>query len=810
MYNKEYLNLINQAIEDEKIKYAIPVYTFDFIKDNDNIQLTIDHDTFLEMILLRIRGETIKFSSFEKKMRNEKEKNLIDDIKHLEKNNDNFTLNGDLLEDKKLELEKLRKEKIKGQMIRAQLQWLNDGEKSSNFFCKLENKHYVEKTMKKLQMPNGDNITNQQDILTKISEFYANLFQNKDQELNKENIEQFLSNKNYQRIHRSDLGHPLTVKEIGNVLKKMKNGKSPGIDGITAEFLKVFWRKLKVKVTNAINCCFEKGQLSTPLRQSIITCIPKGNKDRKFIKNWRPISLLCVTYKLASAAMAERIKPFLEKIISRNQTGFITGRYIGESTRLIYDLMHHTRANKIPGLLMTIDFEKAFDSVSWSFLYKTLEFFGFDQDLIRWIKLFNNNIFGYILQCGFLSKPFPIRRGCRQGDPISSYLFLLGAEILNILIKNETNIKGITIGGISFKITQFADDTTLILDGSRCSLQAALNVLEIFGSFSGLRMNSDKTKVIWIGCKKHSKDKLDVTARLEWLVSNFTLLGMEFSTDLEKIPEMNYDKIVIQASKILKSWQHRILTPIGKIAVIKTLILSKFNHLFISVPVSDKFLKKINDLIYGYLWEGKPDKISRKTICANYFDGGLKMVNIFNFEKSLKLSWVKRMAKQDKADWYKLLQISIKKLKNIFVLGGEFCTTFIQNVNPFWKIVFQYWKLYCHTPKASCNQALLSSVLWYNSQISKTNLFYPDWFNSGIHTIADVVDSDGVIYDYKNLKLNYNLNINILNYYTVKGLVKKFIDRYRRGDDFRIYRIYHFISTFFLMLVKKAVVENSI
>ena len=176
-------------------------------------------------------------------------------------------------------------------------------------------------------------------------------------------------------------------------------------------------------------------------------------------------------------------------------------------------------------------------------------------------------------------------------------------------------------------------------------------------------MNSDKTKVIWIGCKKHSKDKLDVTARLEWGVSNFTLLGMEFSTDLEKIPEMNYDKILIQASKIIKSWQYCILTPIGKIAVIKTLILSKFNHLFISVPVSDKFLKKINDLIYGYLWEGKPDKISRKTICINYFDGGLKMVNIFNFEKSLKLSWIKRMAKQDKADWYKLLQISIKKLK---------------------------------------------------------------------------------------------------------------------------------------------------
>ena len=108
----------------------------------------------------------------------------------------------------------------------------------------------------------------------------------------------------------------------------------------------------------------------------------------------------------------------------------------------------------------------------------------------------------------------------------------------------------------------------------------------VFGSFSGLRMNSDKTKVIWIGCKKHSKDKLNVTARLEWGVTNFTLLGMEFSTDLEKIPEMNYNKILTQASKIIKSWQYRILTPISKINVIKTLVLSKFNHLFISVPVA--------------------------------------------------------------------------------------------------------------------------------------------------------------------------------------------------------------------------------
>ena len=242
--------------------------------------------------------------------------------------------------------------------------------------------------------------------------------------------------------------------------------------------------------------------MSTSLRQSIITCLPKGHKDRTNLKNWRPISLLCVVYKMASAAIAERIKPYLNTIISRSQTGYLSGRFIGESTRLVYDLMHHVESDNLPGLLVQIDFEKAFDSISWGFLYQVLDYFAFDKKLIKWIKLFNNDINAFVLQCGNLSKPIAINRGCRQGDPIAAYLFILATEILKLLLDKDHNIKGINIGKHNFKVTQFADDTTLFLDGSRCSLQAALNVLETFGSFSGLKMNSEKTKVIWIGCKK--------------------------------------------------------------------------------------------------------------------------------------------------------------------------------------------------------------------------------------------------------------------------------------------------------------------
>ena len=190
------------------------------------------------------------------------------------------------------------------------------------------------------------------------------------------------------------------------------------------------------------------------------------------------------------------IYDLMNDIISEPQSGFISGRSIGDCTRLIYDLMSYTKKHNIPGLLMLIDFEKAFDSVSWNFLYNVLEAFGFDENFINWIKLFNNDIKAYITQCGILSQPIPIERGCRQGDPIAPYHFLLVVEVLSCLIVQSSDICGITIGKTTFKLTQFADDTTLILDGSATSLQSAMNILEIFGEFSGLKVNCEKTKLI--------------------------------------------------------------------------------------------------------------------------------------------------------------------------------------------------------------------------------------------------------------------------------------------------------------------------
>ena len=289
--------------------------------------------------------------------------------------------------------------------------------------------------------------------------------------------------------------------------------------------------------------------MSTSMRQAIITCIPKGKKDRMLIKNWRPISLLTVIYKLACTVIAERLKPYLNNIVSEPQSGFIPGRCISDSTRLIYDLMFYTEKHHIPGLLMQIDFEKAFDSVSWKFLYNVLESFGFDNNFIKWVKLFNTDIKAYIIQCGFMSEPIPVGRGCRQGDPLSPYLFILIAEVLCSLINRSPHVVGLSIGKTMFKLTQFADDTTLILDGSVNSLQAALNILELFGDISGLKINTEKTKLVWVGSEVSSKRKLKVSQKLYWGETQFNLLGITFSNDLNLIPVLNYQNAIEKAKK---------------------------------------------------------------------------------------------------------------------------------------------------------------------------------------------------------------------------------------------------------------------
>ena len=127
----------------------------------------------------------------------------------------------------------------------------------------------------------------------------------------------------------------ITLEEASKTLSLMQNNKSPGSTGFTSEFFKFFWKDLGIFVVNSLNYGFQIGELSSTQKEGIITCIPKGDKSRKLIKNWRPISLLNITYKIGSGSIANRIKKVLPPLIDFDQSGFMAGRFTGDNSILL-------------------------------------------------------------------------------------------------------------------------------------------------------------------------------------------------------------------------------------------------------------------------------------------------------------------------------------------------------------------------------------------------------------------------------------------------------------------------------------------
>ena len=166
----------------------------------------------------------------------------------------------------------------------------------------------------------------------------------------------------------------------------MQNNKSPENDGLTKEFLETFWEDIKDVFLNVFRTAKLKNELSTSQRQAVIKLIEKKDKDKRFIKNWRPISLLNVDYKIISKALASRLKKIIPNLISSQQTAYVENRFIGESGRLIADITEITDILNKEGFLVTTDIEKAFDSLDHTFVISLLKKFGLGNNFVSWIE----------------------------------------------------------------------------------------------------------------------------------------------------------------------------------------------------------------------------------------------------------------------------------------------------------------------------------------------------------------------------------------------------------------------------------------
>ena len=175
----------------------------------------------------------------------------------------------------------------------------------------------------------------------------------------------------------------------------------------------------------------------------------------------------------------------------------------------IGDIMDYTKLHNLPGLMVTTDFEKAFDSLSWNFLFKSLEKFNFGESFMKWIRLLYTNISSCIMNNGVATPLFSIRRGVRQGDPLSPYLFILALETLLTAIKQNQDIKGIVVEDKEIKCIAFADDLTNLMRDKESYASLSL-LLSTYGQCSGLKLNQDKKEAYWLGNSYRNHEVLDI------------------------------------------------------------------------------------------------------------------------------------------------------------------------------------------------------------------------------------------------------------------------------------------------------------
>ena len=251
-----------------------------------------------------------------------------------------------------------------------------------------------------------------------------------------------------------------------------------------------------------------------------------------------------------------------------------------------------------------------------------------------------------------MSDCFKIERGVRQGCPLSPYLFILSVEVLANAIRRDPSIKGISISQNEIKLSQYADDTTLILDGSQDTLETSLGVIEKFSKISGLRLNNKKTEALWIGSKARSSELLCPEKDFKWQELKIKTLGVWLSIDPGLTMILNFEEKTEKVQNVLKNWQYRRLSLLGKITILKSLVASQLVNVFSPLQTNHQVIKELNEAFYHFLWDGKPDKIKRNVIINEYGDGGLKMIDLFSFNKSLKTIWIKKyLEKTNMGKW---------------------------------------------------------------------------------------------------------------------------------------------------------------
>ena len=344
--------------------------------------------------------------------------------------------------------------------------------------------------------------------------------------------------------------------------------------------------------------------------------------------------MINVDIKILTKALANRLKYVLPSIIHVTQTA-VYGRKIDQTIHMIRDLIEIANKEDEQAAFIFLDQEKAFDRVNHEFLYKVMKAFGIGQEFIQWVSKIYSNASSVLNINGFLSKQIPLKRGVRQGCPLSALLYVLVIEVLAIQLRLNPNIVGFKIEGEKIVSAHYMDDATIIIKQNRC-FKEVIKELENYEEASGSKINYKKTRGLWTGSWK---DRRVPPMNIKWTNKNVENLGVFFGNDQPELA--TYNKIIPNLVKRLNYWKQFRLTQIGKARVIEMFLASKLIYATKFYPIPSNIQKIMQRVIFNYInFPNRVITISQTEMWKTKTQGGIKLINLQIKSQTSKAKWL--------------------------------------------------------------------------------------------------------------------------------------------------------------------------
>ena len=535
------------------------------------------------------------------------------------------------------ELENILEHIYKGAQIRSK-QLMAADEAPTATYLAIEKGIQKAKTITEITDTHGTTHTTPDTVIKAITDFYETLYTA--EETDDEVTEDFLKHVvTLTEEQKQTLDLELDFDILQTALKSLSTDSSPGPDGFTALYYRTFLPLLYPLFILMVKESFEEEHLPDSMNLSFITLLLKDPNFPRDIKNYRPISLLNVDYKIITKALTIKLSPVLSCLIHADQTCAVKGRNITQHNHLIRDIITYSHDTQTHACIVSVDQSKAFDRVNFDFMHKVLEKCNFGPYFRRWIRILYKNPMSCILINQTISRAINLTRSVRQGDPLSPLLYVLILEPVLNKIRSDKEIKGIILpGGDQKKLVAYADDANFFPTDKR-SIKNILDTFRQYQKASGSKINTDKTQGLKIGKWKNKAD--DPFDDFHNWVDTIKIFGIYYRADRDPGTSKQWENIVDKIITTIPKLYYKRTTIFGRSILVNSLLEPKLNYLIQTLSPPKSQIKRASKEIRKFIFKGTIHKIRHSTLIQDKLHGGINLHDTWSKIDTYRLQYLK-------------------------------------------------------------------------------------------------------------------------------------------------------------------------